>query len=77
MMMKSGFMQWQNGDSTTDVICLDCFETIANSGEQPDLAAAERDHVCSLFHGLVMFLSGSLADLSKQARTAPMARRAG
>jgi hypothetical protein len=68
MTMKGDFMQRQNGDSTTDLICLYCFRTVARSGEQSDLAAAEREHMCSPFDELVMFRSGSLADLSRQVK---------
>jgi hypothetical protein len=56
-MANSGFGRRHNGDSTTDLICLSCFQTIAHSREQADLAAAERDHACNPFSDLVQLHS--------------------
>src|ERR1700722_7118950 len=46
-MTKSAFVRRQNDDSTTDSICLGCFQTLASSQEQADLAAAESSHACN------------------------------
>ena len=55
-MVNSGFIRRQNSDSTSDVICLSCFRTIARSQAQADLAVVEINHGCNplgkhnLFH---------------------------
>ena len=46
-MIHSNFMRLHNPDSTSDVICLNCFQTIAISQEQFGLASAESNHLCS------------------------------
>jgi hypothetical protein len=48
-MVKLGFLRLGSPDSTTSTICLSCFRLVTQSGTLADLAAAERDHVCSLF----------------------------
>ena len=69
-MANSGFGRRQNGDSTTDLICLSCFQTIAHSREQADLAVAERDHACNPFNDLVWLQSRSVKDYHRQEKTA-------
>jgi len=45
-MIDSSFLRLRNPDSTADVICLNCFQTVARSQEHIDLIAAESDHTC-------------------------------
>jgi hypothetical protein len=46
-MIHTGFMEWRNPDLSIDLICLSCFETVAQSRGHADLQAAEKDHVCN------------------------------
>jgi hypothetical protein len=62
-MTNSGFVRRQNNDSTTDLICLGCFQTVAHSQEQADLAAAETEHACDPFCDLLSFQSGSRREI--------------
>lgn len=45
----SGFVRRQNDDSTTDLICLGCFQTVAHSEGQADGTPVDSDHVCNPF----------------------------
>ena len=46
-MITSSFMRLRNPDSTTDVICLNCFQPVMRSQQVADLAALEADHICN------------------------------
>jgi hypothetical protein len=68
-MSNLAFVQRQNRDSTTDLICLGCFLTVAHSREQADLVAAESEHICNPFSDPLLFQSGSVQGYLAQGRT--------
>jgi hypothetical protein len=53
-MVNTGFMRWQNPDSTADIICLCCFKTIARAGSCAELLEAEEYHNCDPLEGFVV-----------------------
>jgi hypothetical protein len=67
-MINPGFMRWLNPDSTIDVICLNCFETVVKSGIRDALGAGEKDHVCNP-SDLVLLRSASVPS-HRQEKTA-------
>lgn len=46
-MITSSFMRLQNPDSTTDVICLNCFQSVTRSHQGVDLPVVEAEHICN------------------------------
>jgi hypothetical protein len=62
-MTNSAFARRQNNDSTTDLICLGCFQTVARVEEEADLAAAEIDHACDPYNELLSFQSRSQREI--------------
>jgi len=46
-MINSGFMRQNYRDMKADVICLCCFQTVAQSKPVSELAAVEEEHVCN------------------------------
>jgi hypothetical protein len=46
MVTTDNFGLRQNRDSTTDLICLSCFRTVATVKHGVDLAAIETTHTC-------------------------------
>jgi hypothetical protein len=65
-MVNTSFMRWGNPDTTTDLICLCCFRTIARSQDQADLLTAEGDHICSPFGDFVFPHLDALQDPHRQ-----------
>ena len=64
-MVNSGFIRRQNSDSTSDVICLSCFRTIARSQAQADLTVVENNHDCNPLGKDVLFHSDELKGLQE------------
>jgi hypothetical protein len=52
-MAETGFMIWHNPDTTLDLICLCCFQTIGHAQSRADLLAAEDLHVCDSLEDFV------------------------
>jgi len=52
-MVNTGFMRQNYHDMGADVICLCCFQTVAQSKPVAELAAAEDEHICNPYHDLV------------------------
>jgi hypothetical protein len=46
MKSPANFAHRRNAEGTCDAICLDCFQTIAISSTEEELAKAENHHVC-------------------------------
>ena len=46
MVTDIGFIRRENPDSTTDLICLRCFMTVANAKHAPDLLTLGLLHCC-------------------------------
>jgi|HubBroStandDraft_2_1064218.scaffolds.fasta_scaffold2803659_1 hypothetical protein len=53
-MAKAGFMRWINEDETADVICLCCFETIAQARSLDELLVAEDHHSCKAWEDFLL-----------------------
>lgn len=60
--MNSGFVRRQNDDSTTDLICLGCFQTVFHLQEQGEGTPVNSDHVCNPFE-VERLHAGSEADI--------------
>ena len=46
-MVNTGFMRQNYHEMTADVICLCCFQTVAESKPVAELAGAENQHICN------------------------------
>jgi hypothetical protein len=53
-MVNTGFMRQNYRDMTADVICLCCFQTVAQSKPVGELASAEDEHICKPYEDFLI-----------------------